>query len=323
MARVPISNNYYAAASGTNDYYGSQAGARYIPAIYSKKVLRRFLAETVFQDITNRDYEGEIKRYGDKVYIRKDPTIVIRDYSVGATLTYDTPSVDAVEMNIDKAKYTAYKVDDVDRAQSDIDLVNLFAKNTKREINIKVDQDVLTYMATGAAATNAGATAGAISGNVNLGAAGSPLAITKDNAINVLTKFNQVLDEANAPAEQRFVVIPAWFATMLKDGDLKRADVTGDASGVIRTGLLGTIDGLRIYRNNNIYSVTDGTTTRTAYYIIAGTPEACTFAAQIDKQDQLQIPTSFGVYWRTLFVWGRLITQPSALSVCYCEPSAA
>lgn len=323
MARVAVTSNYYAAASGTADYYGSGAYGRYIPAVYSKKTLRRFLAETVFQDICNRDYEGEIKKFGDTVYIRKDPAVVVNDYSIGGTLTYDTPKEDAVEMVINKAKYTAFKVDDIDRAQSDMDLVNLFAKNTKREIAIKVDQEIMTYMATGAAAGNSGATAGAISGNINLGAAGAPLAITKDNAINLLTKFNQVLDETNAPPEQRWVVVPAWFCTLLKDGDLKRSDVTGDATGVIRTGLLGTIDGLRIYRNNNLYSVTDGTTARKAYYILAGCPEACTFAAQIDKSDSLQIPTSFGVYWRTLFVWGRLITQPKALAVGYCEPSAA
>ena len=323
MARVTISNNYYSGSSGTSDYFGSGAEARYIPALYSKKVLRRFLAETVFQDICNRDYEGEIKKYGDTVYIRKDPAITVNDYTIGAALTYEAPHDDAVALEINKAKYTAFKVDDIDRAQSDVDLLNMYAKNTKQEIAIKVDQDVLTYMATGAAAGNYGATAGVISGNIDLGASGAPEAITADNAITYLVQLNQVLSEQNVPEEGRFVVVPAWFRTLLKTGDLKSADITGDATGVIRTGLIGKIDNLSVYVNNNIYSVTDGTTSRKAYYVIAGTKEACTFAAQIDKSDQLQIPTSFGVYWRTLFVWGRLITQPKALAVLYCEPSVA
>lgn len=313
MARVPISNDYYGVGQGTTDHYGSQDNSRFIPAIYSKKVLRKFLNDTVFQDICNRDYEGEVKQYGDTVYIRHTPDVTVRDYSVGADLTYDTPKKDAVEMVIDKAKYTAFRVDDVDRAQADLDLVNLFSKNTKKEVAIVVDQEVLAYMATAADAANAGATAGAISGTINLGVTGTPRYIADgDDAMQILLDLNQALDENAVDQENRFVVIPAWFANKLKSGDLKRADVTGDATGVIRTGLLGMIDNLKVYRSNHL-PVADLLNDETS--IICGTPEATTFAAQLDKSDQLKIPASFGEYWRTLFVWGRLVTQPQALAV--------
>jgi len=316
MPRVPISNNYYDAASGTADWYGSQDKSRFIPAIYSKKVLRKFLNETVFQDICNRDYEGEVKAYGDTVYIRRTPDVIVNDYSVGEDITYDVPDKDAVEMVIDKAKYTAFRVDDVDRAQSDLDLINLFSKNTKKEVAIVVDQEVLAYMATAADAANMGATAGLISGNINLGAGGAGRVIDDGNkAVKLILDLNQALDEQAVDMDGRFIVIPAWYANMLKDGDLKRADVTGDATGTIRTGLLGTIDGTKIYRSNHLPVATGETS------IIAGTNEATTFAAQIDKSDQLKIPTSFGEYWRTLFVWGRLVTQPAALAVAVVKPA--
>lgn len=309
MARVPIASGYYDGTT-TTDFYGSQDKSRFIPAIYSKKVLRKFLNDTVFQDICNRDYEGEIKSFGDTVYIRRTPDVVVNDYSVGEDITYDVPEKDAVEMNIDKAKYSAFRVDDVDRAQSDLDLINLFSKNTKKEINIVVDQEVLAYMATAADAANMGATAGLISGNINLGVALTPVSVADGNAaLQVILDLNQALDENAVDQENRYVVIPAWFANMLKGGDLKRADVTGDNTGVIRTGLIGMVDGTKVYRNNHL-PVAGAETS-----IIAGTPEATTFAAQIDKSDQLKIPTSFGEYWRTLFVWGRLVTQPQALAV--------
>lgn len=322
MARLTVASNHYAAASGTTDYYGPAALGRYVPALYSKKVLRRFLADTVFQDICNRDYEGEVKAFGSTVYIRKDPDITVNDYTIGGTLTYEAPKEDAVAMEINKAKYTAFKVDDVDKAQSDIDLINMFAKNTKKEIAIAVDSEVLQYMAGAAAAGNSGATAGAISGSIDLGAAGAPESITSSNAMTYLIQLNQVLDEANVDSQGRWVVLPAWYLAYLKDGDLKRADVTGDNTGVIRTGLVGTLDGMKVYRNNNLYSVTDGTTSRTAYNVLCGTNEACTFAAQLDKSDTLPIQNSFGEYWRSLFVWGRLVTQSAALAVLYCEPSS-
>lgn len=53
------------------------------------------------------------------------------------------------------------------------------------------------------------------------------------------------------------------------------------------------MDRTKIYMSNNLYKATDGDT-ETSWYVMAGTKEACTFAAQIDKVDTLKIPTSFG-----------------------------
>lgn len=321
MARLAVTSGYY--GDGTNDHYGPDSNARYTPALYAKKTLRRFLAGTVFQDICNRDYEGELKSYGSKLYLRKDPDITVNPYSIGGTLTYQVPKEDAVVMEINKARYTAFRVDDVDKAQSDLDLINMFSKNTEKEIKIEVDSEVLEYMATAAHASNAGATAGVISGNLNLGAAGAPISITSVSAIQKILDLAQALEEQNVDGEP-WMVIPAWYANKLLGSDkIQASDFTGDAAGSIRTGYLGTVLGVKLYRNNNLYSVTDATTTRAAYYILYGTKEACTFAAQVDKADSIPIPDSFGQYWRSLFVWGRLVAQPAALAVLYCEPSAA
>ena len=50
---VATGSSYYAASSG--DRYGSDANSRFIPAIYSKKVLRNFYKDTVFAEICNTD----------------------------------------------------------------------------------------------------------------------------------------------------------------------------------------------------------------------------------------------------------------------------
>jgi len=319
--RIGITSDYYGDGMVETDHYGSQGNSRFINAVYSKKVLRKFLNETVFQDITNRDYEGEIKGSGDTVYIRKTPDVVTHRYDVGLDIQYDVPQKDAIELKINQSLYSAFRVDDVDKAQSDLDLVNLFSKNTKKEINIVIDKDVLGYMAGGAAATNKGIAAGAISGNINLGVTGTPIVVTTgEEAMQVLLNLSQALTENAVEEMNRFCVLPAWFCNLLKSGDLKRADVTNDATGVIRTGLIGQLDGMKVYRNNHLLTAVDGATTGTS--IIAGTNEATTFAAQIDKSDTLKIEKSFGEFWRTLFVWGRLVTQPQALACAYVSPAA-
>jgi len=47
--------------------------------------------------------------------------------------------------------------------------------------------------------------------------------------------------EANIPSENRWVVLPAWYISQLKKGDLKSADITNDSVGVIRSGVVGMI----------------------------------------------------------------------------------
>lgn len=125
--------------------------------------------------------------------------------------------------------------------------------------------------------------------------------------------------EANIPSEGRYVVLPAWFCAMLKKGDLKSADITGDSQGVIRSGVLGMIDRTKIIQSNNLKSVTDGTTSTKAFYCFGGTMEAMTFAAQLVKTESLRIPDSFGEYLRGLQVYGRAVVQPKALVELYAD----
>jgi len=312
MARVAIESGYY--GDGVNDHYGSSSNTKFIPLLYSKKTLKNFYANTFYNDICNTDYSGEIKNMGDTVIIRKTPTLTVNPYTVGGTLTYQVPKVDSTSLEIDKANYVAFRIDDIDAAQTDLGLVSMFADDASKRLAIATDKDVLGFMATGAAATNIGATAGAISGNLNLGVTGSAsIAITSVNAVDYIVHMNQVLDEADIQSDGRFIVLPAWYCALLKLGDLRRADVSGDGTGVIRSGLIGQVDRTMVYQSNNLaYSTIGG---KVAFQCIAGVKEATSFAMQVSKTDTLQIQDSFGEYWRTLFVYGRKVVQPTGLSV--------
>lgn len=273
----------------------------------------------------NTDYEGEIKGQGAKVHIRKTPEITVSSYSIGTKVDYEVPTKDATELVIDQGIYSAFQVDDINTAQADLGLISMFAKDAAYRIKINVDQEVMQYMSTRAAATNKGATAGAISSSINLGliaGVGASVSIDSTNAITKIVEINQVLDEANQPSEGRWIVLPAWYCALLKLGDLRRADITGDATGVIRNGLIGMVDRTKIYQSNNLYTATDGDT-ETSTYVLAGTKEAATFASQVDKVDTLKIPDSFGEYWRTLFVYGRAVVQDTALINMVCKKSTA
>lgn len=293
--------------------YSAAGDVNFVPIIYTKKVLRNFYESSVFSQICNTDYEGEIKAQGDKVVIRKTPDITVSPYAVGTQITYEVPAKNSTELMVDLGMYAAFQIDDVDKAQSDLPLINMFAKDAGERIRIETDREVLAFMSDGAAATNKGATAGAISANINLGITTAPVAITATNATEFIVLLNQVLDEANIPMEGRWVVVPAGFCTHLKTSDLKAANITGDSTGVIRTGLIGMVDRMKVYQNNNLPAGVAGGLAAGETAIIAGTNEGPTFAANITKTDTVKIPDSFGEYWRTLFVYGRSVVQPTAL----------
>ena len=224
-------------------------------------------------------------------------------------------------MNIDKAKSWSFRIDDIDKLESDIALMNTFTKDAGERLKIAIDSDVLTYISTRAGALNSGSSAGAISGDLNFGAAGAPFVLTVANIIDKVVEANQILDEADQPDEGRYIVLPAWACSMLKKGDLKRADITGDSRGLIRTGLIGEVDRTEIYKSNNLLSVTDGNAS--PFYMPFGTKEAVTFASQLTKTESLRIPDSFGEYFRGLQVYGRQVVQPTALGILYGSKVAA
>lgn len=322
MSLTPASN-YYGAGTGTTDAYSG----KFIPQIWSGKLQVKFYAHTVLNDITNNDWEGEIKDQGDKVEIRTIPSITINNYTKGQTLSAQVPTNNVVELNIDKGKYFQVNVDDVDEVQADLKLMDIFTNDAAQQMKIAVDTDVFAGIADGAATNNKGATAGLLSGDINLGIATDAAAagdqrrgvkITKDNIIDKIIQMGQCLDEQNVPEEGRWIVLPAWAASRIKTSDLKSAMITGDQVSPLRNGKLGMVDKFTVYVSNLLPSATGITgegsdSSVKAFNVYAGTRDAITFASQITKVETLRSTSTFGNLVRGLNVYGYKVIKPEAL----------
>ena len=230
-------------------------------------------------------------------------------------------------MYIDQGKSTAFKVNRVDELQSDVGITNRFQEAASKEMKEVIDRECLYYLTAGAnAATdmtgslidsnNIGATAGAVSGDIDLGQALGYLALTSDAIHGYLVDLNTVLDEARIKREGRWILMNPAVAAYLKTSSLKQADVTGDPKGVIRSGLIGQVDGCDIYVTNNAFNFVD---TDRIYTITAGTTEFCSFAAQITESETIPIQDDFGKYFRALEVYGRKVVQPTCAAVIQCK----
>ncbi len=293
----------YPNAAGRPQYSGN-----FIPEIWSGKLIENFYDATVLAAISNTDYEGEIRQYGDTVNIRTTPEITIRTYTKGQTLQVENPDKPKLQLLIDKGEYFSCIEDDVDKVQSDIALMDTWSKDASERMKIKIDQRVLTDLLPDIASTNKGATAGRITGNIDLGTTGSPIAISKTNVLDYIVDLGTVLDEANAPEAGRFLVIPAKMAGMIKKSDLKDASITGDSMSVIRNGRLGMIDRFTIYMSHNL-SVSSG-----KFSLVAGHKMGFTFASQMTNMETIRSESTFGNIVRGLQVYGYKVVKPEALA---------
>jgi hypothetical protein len=270
--------------------FANGSGGRFIPEVWSKKLLVNFYKTTVLDAICNTDYQGEISGQGSKVNIRNTPVVGISDYDPAASTpitSYDDLSDTLVELTIDKAKIFKFKVDDVLAAQSDIPLVNEATRDAGERMKIAVDTDVLGGIYSGVAAGN-------------------------------IIDMGNKLDEADIAETGRWLVLPPWICSMIKKSDLQNANQSGDATSIARNGKLGIIDRFTIYQSNSVPIRGDDAAVALAsdadaqYKILAGTTHYATFASQFVKTETLRLESRFGDAVRGLKVYGYKVVQPTA-----------
>jgi hypothetical protein len=287
------------------DYSG-----KLIPTLWAKKMLERFYDATVLAAISQTDYEGEIKNYGDTVIINKIPDITISNYRMGDALDVQRPAADTISLLINQGKYWQFIMDDVADVQSMINVVPQWAENASEQMKIVVDTDVLAYLVGKADVDNLGTTAGRISNNINLGVTGTPFLVDKTNVIDYIVDVGTVLDEENTPESSRKLLVPAWMAGLIKKSDLKDASITGDSVSVMRNGRLGMVDRFEIFVSNLLPAPGPAGET----YVFGIHPKALTFASQLVKTESLRAESTFGDLMRGLMVYGRQVVQPSLLA---------
>jgi hypothetical protein len=319
----------------TGDFATSQSySGAFIPTLWSGKLLAKFYQNTILSEVTNTDYEGELKSQGDTVRIRLAPSISIQDYTAGQSLSYEVPEPIYQDMQVNKGKYFGVQVNDVLAYQSDMELMNMFTEDAAKQLKISIENEVFfnSFVTEGPAAANEGATAGAISASYDLGTDIAPIdQSTAENVLNAILRMASVLDEQNVPEDGRFLIISPYDRHLLMQSNIAQAYFTGDNASTIRTGKIGMLDRFSVYVSNLLpkgeagkalvsgldatsggATLTDAKARRT---MIAGTSQATSFAMTVDKTEPLRNQTDFGDIVRGLAVYGRKVVKPEALVI--------
>jgi hypothetical protein len=276
---------------------------RFIPEIWSARLLTALEKSLVFAQpaIVNRDYEGEISQAGDTVRITSisDPTI--GTYTPNVTTITPENLTDAQRvLVVDQAKYFAFEVDDVEMRQAKGNVMPEALSRAGYKLRDIVDQYIAAFYTSVPTANMVN------SGSEVVVAAADPTALYDD----VLVPLSVKLDEANAPTEGRWVVLPPWlYGRGLSDDRFIRADASGTTAG-LRNGFIGQAAGFDIYKSNNTVNVTSD-----QYAVLAGAGNgAISYAEQINKVEAYRPENSFSDAVKGLHLWGAKVIRPELLA---------
>lgn len=277
--------------------HGNLPNGVFSPVIYSQKVLLTLKKTSVADAITNTEFAGEIKNYGDTVRIIKQPVVTVNDYTRGKILQTQDLVDEDITMSIDQAKQYQFGMDDIELAHEHVSFENMASDAGAYALKDNYDQNILAAMSAGVASANS-------LGTVTVGFGTN----NQYTPLDLVSRLARLLDEQNVPDTNRFLVASPAFYEALRREDSKLIDsqVMGDPSSTVRDVRLGTskqIHGFTLYKSNNI-----GTT------VLAGHKMATATAGSILKSEVLRSQTTFGNIYRGLFVYGRKVLRDVALA---------
>jgi hypothetical protein len=189
------------------------------------------------------------------------------------------------------------------------------------QMKIVIDRKVLRGISADIDAANAGTAAGRVSGDLDLGATLSPVLIEDRNpaagsieVLDLITYLGQALDEQNIPESGRWLIIPAWMASMIKRSELRDSSLAGDGTSILRNGRLGMIDRFTLYMSNLLPAGAADGLAAGETQIFAGHKHGLTFASQMAKMERLRAESTFGTIMRGLQVYGWKVIDGTALT---------
>lgn len=265
----------------------------FVPEVWSKKLLKVFNKKVVMAKLVNTDYEGDIKAAGDTVFVRTFGDVTINDYTRDMTIAFETLTDPIQTMTIDQQKYFAFRVDDLDLAQADVDILEGYTERAAIAIRDVVDSFLLGLAASGVDEYH-------VIGDP------TPIALSKTNIYQYITELAEILDEANIPSEDRCLVIPPKAKTLLlQSEEFTRATSLGDQ--VVQNGYIGNIAGFAVHVTTNMSPASGG-----VWNILAFHRDFVSFASQVNQVERVRPFNMFADAVKGLYLYGAKAFHPSA-----------
>lgn len=267
----------------------------FIPEIWSKKLNQMLEKNCVMMQCVNKNWEGEISQQGDTVKIITPADVTVSTLT-SDDITYTSLAPKSQDLVIDQKKFFAFKIDDVAKVQSNMDIMEAHLVNAKKAIE-EVQDSYLLAMHTDVTESN------------TVGSESSPITLDKSTIYEHFVKLSLALKNSDAvhTGVRPWVVInPNIESYLLQSPEFIKAYNVADQT--LRDGAIGRIAGMDVLVSTNLTDIDN------KYYVLAGTNDAITFASQLAKIESLRDKDSFSDLVRGLYLYGAKTVQPKALA---------
>lgn len=285
----------------------------FVPEIYSQKLALAEKKMTNFlNNMCNRDWEGEIKQFGDTVRIAvPDPENIV----IGDGVIADTSSIQPIQkvMTINKSKNFAFKLNDIEKAQSQFDIIEGSSATAMQKMQDEISLEIMQDVFDNDDVEEYGTSATAIEIDADTAydfAVDLRIKLTEKGVLNSEGFYTY---KGNAEQAKQLspilTVAPKIYGEFLKSRVLTHPTVAGD--DILKSGERKQIAGFEIVTDTKITEVTGAGANAIPY--IAGTKMGITFANQFNVMETLRDLDSFADIVRGLELYGYLIVQPNSL----------
>ena len=294
----------------------------FIPEFYSQKLLKESKEMTDFKNnMTNSDWEGEIKSAGDTVHIcTPDASNIVIGEGVVPEVNDVYPK--SMTLTIDKTKSFQFKFNDIEQAQSPFNMTEGYMSIANERMMIEVNKELELEVLNNAEVPNVGTNAAgfqATSATINTFFNRLKKTLMANKALSPAGFYTFKGNKEQALQLNAVVTIgTGLFEQLVNSTQLTHPTVQGD--DILYKGVVGQIAGMQIFVDTlldgikqtecaNHYADEAGK----KFIAIAGTKMGITFAEQYNKVEKLRDPQTFADIGRALYLYGYKITNPKSL----------
>lgn len=246
------------------------------PEVWTELTNRNLNKNLVFGALANRKYEGKIENYGSSIRVPSIGSVTVGDYT-GADITFQEDTGAYQTININKAKYFALKMDDVDKAQAIPGVMEGLTEQAVYEMADVVDTELAKLYTK---------CKNKVSGTIGT-----------DKVTHLILKLAAQMDKDNVPTANRWLVLsPEVYVEIIKE--LPQISTGENTLGINQSYYIGMYGGFQIFKSNNVQL------TGKKYHCMAGVSQGLTLAMQINKMEAGKFEKSFGEYVKGLQLFG-------------------
>ena len=263
------------------------------PVIWSKQIQMDLAKLMVFREICNTKFQGDAGR-GKTVKIVGISKPTVKDYVPGTSIaSAETPADTSMEMPINQYKYTNFLVDDVDAAQSHVDIMKSLMKGSAEQHAEAADTYIAGLLKDASIADK---------GNVL-----SKTIATPEEAKAVVDEaFVKLWDAGVKTGKDTFIVVSPWFYSLFKSS---LTEILTNNVDMVERGIFGMYNGAYVKMSNNVAK--DGGVD----CIGVMTKDAIAYADGIEEVEAYRPQDSFSDAVKVLHTFGAKVVRPEQL-VC-------